>query len=97
VLEQFLKSSTDMIELHARSAIAGDEKTQLRCVHTLKSSSAQVGVLALAGIAEELEADMRGGRLPDADGISRLYSAHRQALDAIAAHVGSGVATLRSA
>jgi CheY-like chemotaxis protein/HPt (histidine-containing phosphotransfer) domain-containing protein len=97
VLEQFLKSSTDMIELHARSAITGDEKTQLRCVHTLKSSSAQVGALALAGVAEELEAGMRGGRLPDADGISRLYSAHRQALDAIAAHVGGGVATLRSA
>jgi two-component system, sensor histidine kinase and response regulator len=97
VLEQFLKSSTDMLELSRCSAAAGDEKTQLRCVHSLKSSSAQVGALALAAIAEELEAGMRGGRLPDADGISRLYSAHRQALDAIAARVGNGVATRRRA
>jgi two-component system sensor histidine kinase/response regulator len=97
VLGQFLQSSTDMLELYGRSATAGDEKTQLRCVHTLKSSSAQIGVLALAAVAEELEAGMRGGRLPDADSISRLHSAHRQALDVIAAHVGSGVAATRSA
>jgi signal transduction histidine kinase/CheY-like chemotaxis protein/HPt (histidine-containing phosphotransfer) domain-containing protein len=97
VLEQFLQSSTDVLELYGRSAAAGDEKTQLRCVHTLKSSSAQVGVLALAAIAEELEAGMRAGRAPDAAGVSRLHCAHRQALDVIAAHVGSGVTTMRSA
>ena len=97
VLEQFLHSSADVLELYGRAATAGDEKTQLRCVHTLKSSSAQVGVLALAAIAEELETGLRVGRAPDADGVSRLHCAHRQALDVIAAHVGNGVATMRSA
>jgi signal transduction histidine kinase/CheY-like chemotaxis protein/HPt (histidine-containing phosphotransfer) domain-containing protein len=88
VLEKFRVSSTEILELFERAAAANDAKEQLRCVHMLKSSSAQVGVLALAGIAEEMEARFRAGQPVDAGGIARLKSEHRVALEAIAAHPG---------
>jgi len=60
-------------------------------VHTLKSTSGQVGALALAASAGDLEARMRGGQpLVDAD-LVHLRSEHRQALAAIAAQLANKV------
>jgi signal transduction histidine kinase/DNA-binding response OmpR family regulator/HPt (histidine-containing phosphotransfer) domain-containing protein len=84
VLEQFRQHSIDTLALYERAAEAGDEKTRLRCMHNLKSSSAQVGLKALAAAAAQLEASMQNGVAPDAGGMLRLYSEHSRALEAIA-------------
>ncbi len=86
VLEQFRQHSIDTLDLYERSAEAGDEKAGLRCMHNLKSSSAQVGLPALAAVAAEIEACMHGGSKPDANSMLRLYSEHSRALEAIAEH-----------
>jgi HPt (histidine-containing phosphotransfer) domain-containing protein len=91
VLEQFCHSSTDTLAAYRRAADAGDERTQLRCMHTLKSLSAQVGLGALAAAAADLEHCMRRGGTPDADVCLRLHHEQRRALDAIAAHLGRDV------
>jgi two-component system sensor histidine kinase/response regulator len=91
VLEQYLQGSADAIDGCQRAATAGDEKTALRCVHTLKSSSAQIGAVALAELAEDMETGMRGGQRLAADGIARLRSEHRRALEAITSHLGRTV------
>jgi HPt (histidine-containing phosphotransfer) domain-containing protein len=91
VLEQYLQGSSDAIDGCQRAATAGDEKTALRCVHTLKSSSAQIGALALAELAEDMETSMRGGERLVEDGIARLRSEHRRALEAITSHLGRKV------
>ncbi len=93
VLDQYLPGSAETIVLCKRAAASGDEKTALRCVHTLKSSAAQVGALALAAFAGDLEGRMRAGQPLDSDAIARLHAEHRQALAAIAAHLGRKVAT----
>jgi two-component system, sensor histidine kinase and response regulator len=46
---------------------ASDSAWFLRLVHTLKSSSASVGALALAEVAEDLEKRLRNGRAPRED------------------------------
>jgi HPt (histidine-containing phosphotransfer) domain-containing protein len=87
VLEQFAQDSAATIDLCFRATAAADAAGLLRAVHTLKSSSAQVGALALSACAAELEHDLRAGRRLDDAGWSRLQLEHRQALRAIAAHL----------
>ena len=84
VLEQFRQLSIDTLALYERAAEAGDEKTRLRCMHNLKSSSAQVGLKALAAVAGDLEGLIHRGETPDAGSMLRLYSEHSRALEAIA-------------
>ncbi len=84
VLEQFRQHSIDTLALYERAAAAGDERTRLRCMHNLKSSSAQVGCKALSAVAADLEACIHGGAAPDAESMRRLYSEHSRALEAIA-------------
>jgi len=50
----------------------------LRQVHTLKSSSATVGALALAALAESQEARLRAGVPADPGLAQRLRAAFRQ-------------------
>jgi HPt (histidine-containing phosphotransfer) domain-containing protein len=86
VLEQFVQGSTESL-LRIQQAVAqGHQRDALRVLHTLKSTSAQVGALELAGRADELELAMRGGQSLDAQGIVELSAAHRHALQAIATH-----------
>jgi HPt (histidine-containing phosphotransfer) domain-containing protein len=85
VLEQFRENSTLTLDLYQSAAESGDAKTRLRCVHNLKSSSAQIGLKALAAVAEEFEVQLRRGGAPDEEGFLRLTLEHRRALEAIAA------------
>ncbi len=64
----------------------------MRCVHSLKSSSAQLGLMALAAIAAQIEAGMRRGVSPDDGDNQQLYSEHQRALEAIATYIGGYVA-----
>ncbi len=89
VLEQFMRDSAELIDLRRQAAAAADDAGVLRAVHTLKSTSAQVGATALAAIAGEIENELRIGRRPDGDGWTRLHVEHQQALCAIASHLES--------
>ena len=66
----------------------GASDTALREVHTLKSSSAQVGAMAVSALAGELEQRLRGGSsLADHD-VTRLQVAFNAATQAIGRHLG---------
>ena len=88
VLVQYLQASTDAIDACKHAAASGDSKAALRWMHTLKSSSAQVGALALAALAADLEDRMRGGAALDAAATGHLDNEHRRALQTISAHLG---------
>jgi signal transduction histidine kinase/DNA-binding response OmpR family regulator/HPt (histidine-containing phosphotransfer) domain-containing protein len=92
MLEQFRDYSNESLDRYQRACNAGDHKMQMRCMHSLKSSSAQLGLMALAAVAAQIEAGMRQGVNPDAGNNHQLYTEHRRALEAIAAHIGGGVA-----
>jgi two-component system sensor histidine kinase/response regulator len=96
VLEQFRQVGADTLALFERATQTGDERTRLRCVHTLKSSSAQLGLEALAAVAQDLEHVFRTGGSPDADAVRCLHDEHRRALEAIAVHLGREIPTQES-
>jgi signal transduction histidine kinase/CheY-like chemotaxis protein/HPt (histidine-containing phosphotransfer) domain-containing protein len=87
VLHDYLQAGSDAIAAFKHAARSGDAKTAQRWVHTLKSSSAQVGALALAALAGELEARMRGGATLDAGAVLQLDNEHRRTQEAITAHL----------
>jgi HPt (histidine-containing phosphotransfer) domain-containing protein len=70
----------------------------LRCVHTLKSSSAQVGALALADVARLIETRMRSSgdpiRKADLDDLKAEYQRVRSCIDA---HLGRTTRLAREA
>jgi HPt (histidine-containing phosphotransfer) domain-containing protein len=51
-----------------RAAAAGDAAAMVRPAHSLKSTSANVGAVALAELCRSLEADGRSGTIVDAAG-----------------------------
>jgi signal transduction histidine kinase/DNA-binding response OmpR family regulator len=87
VLEQFLQDSGATVESALRAADLADREGALHAVHTLKSSSGQVGALALSAWAGELEHRLRSGHRLDGEGWSRLQVEHRQALLAITTYL----------
>ncbi|MET0209868.1 MAG: response regulator, partial [Burkholderiaceae bacterium] len=87
LLLQYMQGSTELLDDCARAVNGDDQKTALRGVHTLKSSSAQVGALALAALAGATETAMRGGRRLDAEGFAALLTEYRLAQAAIDAHL----------
>jgi CheY-like chemotaxis protein/HPt (histidine-containing phosphotransfer) domain-containing protein len=98
VLSAFLKDSTDTLQRWAQALEEGDAKAALRGIHTLKSTSAQVGALALASLAAEGEARLRRAQALEDGWRQRLLDAHAHTLGAIRAHLaprsaGAGPAT----
>jgi len=91
VLEQYLQGGADAIDGCMCAVTSGDAKTALRWVHTLKSSSAQIGAQALAEFAGALEGRMRSGQPLAVDSVVRLRSEYRQAQQAITTHLGHNV------
>jgi CheY-like chemotaxis protein/HPt (histidine-containing phosphotransfer) domain-containing protein/anti-sigma regulatory factor (Ser/Thr protein kinase) len=88
VLEQFVRDSGETVESSRQAAALADHEGALHGVHTLKSTSAQVGALALAACAGELEVHLRAGHRLDGDSWSRLLTEHQQALLAISTYLG---------
>lgn len=62
VLEAFASSSERLLPQLRESARAGDLLLLRHVVHTLKSSSANVGALRLSRLCADLEAEIRQGR-----------------------------------
>jgi HPt (histidine-containing phosphotransfer) domain-containing protein len=59
LLDAFMSSVPASLTTLRQAAARGEAKTVLRLVHTLKSSSAAVGALALAARAEAAENELR--------------------------------------
>jgi two-component system, sensor histidine kinase and response regulator len=87
VLEQFLLGSAAARADLDTALDSADTKRALRCAHTLKSTSAQVGASALAAIAEEVEKNIRAGAPAGADALARLGLEHRRVIAAINVHL----------
>jgi PAS domain S-box-containing protein len=91
MLALFRQGSTDCLAHCAQTdgapASAVSAKTALRSMHTLKSMAAQIGALAFAVLAGDLEGRLRaGGRLSEGD-LARLHQTHALTLTAIDAHL----------
>ena len=69
-----------------RAAETGDAKTLLRVVHTLKSSSASVGALALAMVSEQHETLLRAGKSPTPDWLAAMRHEFNRFESALARH-----------
>jgi signal transduction histidine kinase/DNA-binding NarL/FixJ family response regulator/HPt (histidine-containing phosphotransfer) domain-containing protein len=87
VLEQFVRDSVAMVERCSEADASADPDGVLHGVHTLKSTSAQIGALALAAWAGELESQLRAGHRPGDDDWLRLLAEHRRARLAITTYV----------
>jgi signal transduction histidine kinase/DNA-binding response OmpR family regulator/HPt (histidine-containing phosphotransfer) domain-containing protein len=83
VLEQFLHTSGETVESGRDAAARADHEGALHGVHTFKSISAQIGALALAACAGEIENRLRAGHPLDGESWPRLLAEHRQAMLAI--------------
>ena len=87
VLKQFVQGSAETIKQCRQAVACDDEAGALRAVHTLKSTSAQVGAAALAAWAGDLELRLRSGERCDDETVTRLHAEHQRALQAIAGHL----------
>lgn len=95
VLEQFMELSSETMAACMRAAATQDAAALLRGVHTLKSTSAQIGALALSASAEALEDLLRSetspsqalAKLTDNNQLTQLQTDHTQALQAIRLHL----------
>jgi signal transduction histidine kinase/DNA-binding response OmpR family regulator len=97
VLHDYLQASSSTLDQCQRAVQGGDATTALRSVHTLKSMSGQVGALALAALAADLEARQRAGATLDAAGFAALRAAHALALAAIRAHLDAAAVPVLAA
>jgi HPt (histidine-containing phosphotransfer) domain-containing protein len=62
VFSVYLKESPPLVEGARASLRAGDAQALTRAIHTLKSSSANVGAVRLSKMCADLEAGLRSGR-----------------------------------
>ena len=67
LVDAFVADIPAQLEAMRSGAAGGEAETVTRAAHTLKSSSASLGALALAEACRALEAQARGGDLVDAD------------------------------
>jgi CheY-like chemotaxis protein/HPt (histidine-containing phosphotransfer) domain-containing protein len=81
VLGTYLESAPRLIEEFSQNLENGAAETMHRAVHTLKSSSANVGAMKLSALCKEIEADVRAGNIEGVRGkADRLRNEHEAAL-----------------
>jgi HPt (histidine-containing phosphotransfer) domain-containing protein len=66
LVDTYLEDGASQVDAIRAAAEAHNADAIVRPAHTLKSSSATVGALALADLCRQLEADGRAGAVPDA-------------------------------
>ncbi|KLI99417.1 hybrid sensor histidine kinase/response regulator [Luteimonas sp. FCS-9] len=82
----FLDDTPRLLATFERAAAAGDHEAMREAAHSLKSSSANLGALALSAEARGIEAAARAGTLDDAEAaVGRLTAAFARARDALRA------------
>jgi CheY-like chemotaxis protein/HPt (histidine-containing phosphotransfer) domain-containing protein len=87
VLAQYLRGSAEIIERCDCALTSSDLNGVKRWVHTLKSTSAQVGATALAALAADIEERLRGGAELSRNDLERLVREQQRAAAAIAGHL----------
>jgi CheY-like chemotaxis protein len=85
----YVENAAKLLDAFEQAARSGDAQTMLRSAHTLKSSSATVGAMALSNQARELEELMRGGSNPMAGWPELLRNEYVRFEVAFAQHRGS--------
>jgi HPt (histidine-containing phosphotransfer) domain-containing protein len=86
LVDTYLDDAHTQLEAMRAAAASGDVEALVRPVHSLKSSSANVGAAALAETCRQLEADARGGAVPDpAARVTECADAFAAAHDALLA------------
>ena len=66
ILQVYLDSSSNMVNLTAQAITAGDSEALYRAAHSLKSSAANVGAETLSNLFSQLEKLGRAGKLNEA-------------------------------
>lgn len=93
ILEVYLKHSTENLAQAERAIAEGNADSLRRSAHILKSSTANVGGLALAALFDRLEGLGKAGRLDEAAPLlveaKRQYGQFRSELDALLSKVSS--------
>ncbi|MGZ8450111.1 MAG: response regulator, partial [Candidatus Deferrimicrobiaceae bacterium] len=87
ILHLYLSDAPGLVERIHSAAEKGDMESLLRAVHTLKSSSANVGATGLSDLCRKVEGMVRAGE-PIAAGdplLSKFEGEHRSVLEALAA------------
>ncbi|WP_288131567.1 response regulator [Accumulibacter sp.] len=92
VLDLFTHSAVELLETIDSAMAQGDVKTLQRSAHTLKSSSAAVGAMALSEKARDLEMRIRAGDTPAVDWLQVLRHAYDDFISALARHRASAEA-----
>ena len=84
-IEKFLAHGAVALAAMDSAAAAGDGAELLRHVHSMKSSSASLGAMALSGQCQAIEREIRGGRLPGEimAALARLQTLFRAAEQAL--------------
>ncbi|HMX15348.1 MAG TPA: ATP-binding protein [Rhodocyclaceae bacterium] len=93
LLDLYLGNATELLETIGVSQRTGEAETLLRSVHTLKSSSASVGAMALSELARRTEAALRAGEPAPPDLHPRLDEAFARVQAAVAAYRGTPAAS----
>jgi HPt (histidine-containing phosphotransfer) domain-containing protein len=88
VLGLFAQSAPELLAGIESAARGRDTKSLLRTVHTLKSSSASVGAMALSEQAREMENRLRAGAEPEPDWPAVLREHYAQFESAVAQYAG---------
>jgi HPt (histidine-containing phosphotransfer) domain-containing protein len=66
LVDTYIEEGRSLVERLRNAAVTGSSDELLRAAHSLKSSSMNVGALALGEECRSLEADARAGDVPDA-------------------------------
>ena len=91
LLDLYVQEARRALDSIDRAAGSGDSKTLLRLVHTLKSSSASVGAMALAMVSEQHETLLRSGKPPTPDWRAAMRQEFARFESALARHRQSGM------
>ncbi|WP_313952130.1 response regulator [Accumulibacter sp.] len=84
LLDMFTSNASQLLAAIEQASESGDMTTLQRSAHTLKSSSATVGALALSEQARQLEMLLRAGKSPASDWPSRLGGAYAEFAEILA-------------
>jgi HPt (histidine-containing phosphotransfer) domain-containing protein len=76
LIQSYLEEAPRLLAQARHALGVGDAATLQRAVHTLKSTSATFGALALAEASKQLEQGARDGRLPTASQLAELDALH---------------------
>ena len=97
LLDLYVQEARRALDSIDRAAGTGDAKTLLRLVHTLKSSSASVGAMALAMLSEQHETLLRAGNSPTPEWLVAIRQEFARFESALARHRQSGTSEQQAA